>query len=134
MQYALIATVAVHVLAAVFWAGTTFGLAGTGGAMADKLFRPQMGAAVIAVLSGFYLWSLTHTGAEFGPAEQTLAAGILSAFAAAGVQGAFAGPALRKLRGAADDARAKQRLALAYRVSALLLGFTVLTMTAARFL
>jgi len=134
MQYALIATIVVHVLAAVFWAGTTFGLARTDGASADRLFRPQMGAAVIAVLSGFYLWSLTHAGAGFGPAEQALAAGILSAFVAAGVQGALAGPALRRLRNSAGDVSAQKRLATAYRISAALLGVTVLTMTAARFL
>jgi hypothetical protein len=130
MQNILIATVAVHVLSAVFWAGTTFGLARTGGTSADKLFRPQMGAAVIALLSGAYLWSLTHEGAGFGPPEQVLVAGALSAIIAAGVQGALVGPALR----AADAAAAKNRLAIAYRISALLLGITIVTMTAARFL
>lgn len=130
MQYALIATVAVHVLSAVFWAGTTFGLARTGGAPAEQLFRPQMGAAVIAVLSGGYLWSLTHAGAGFGPAEQTLVAGAFAAIAAAGVQGMLVGPALRRI----DDASAKARMAVGYRVSALLLAITIATMTAARFL
>ena len=108
MQIALITTVAIHVLAAVFWAGTTFGLARTGGASADRLFVPQMGAATIAVLSGGYLWKLTHSGGFFGPAERVLAVGVLCAVIAAGVQGALAGPALRRIRhAAADDAVAR---------------------------
>jgi hypothetical protein len=134
MQMLLIATVAVHVLAAVFWAGTTFGLAGTGGGSAAQLFGRQMIAATIAVLSGGYLWSLTHAGAGFGPAEQTLAGGALAAILAAGVQGVLVGPSLRRLRASSDDAAAKARIALAYRISALLLAITLVTMTSARFL
>ena len=134
MQSALIATVAIHVLAAVFWAGTTFGLARTGGASADRLFGSQMGAALIAVLSGGYLWTLTHPGGFFGPAEQVLAAGALAAITAAGVQGVLVGPALRRIRGAEADHGARKRVALAYRVSAALLAITILTMTSARFL
>ena len=135
MQIALITTVAAHVLAAVFWAGTTFGLARTGGASAERLFAPQMGAATIAVLSGGYLWKLAHSGGVFGLAEQVLAAGALCAIIAAGVQGALAGAALRRIRnGAADAAAAQARVATAYRISAGLLVITLLTMTSARFL
>ena len=132
MQTALMATVATHVLAAVYWAGTTFGLARTGGASADRLFAPQMAAATIAVLSGGYLWSLTHAGGS-GLAEQVLALGALSAVVAAGVQGVLVGPSLRRIR-RADDAVAQKRLGLAYRISAGLLVITLLTMTSARYL
>src|SRR5262249_26794086 len=45
---------------------------------ADKLFRPQMGAAVVAVLTGSALWHLVHAGRP-GPTEYVLAAGALSA-------------------------------------------------------
>ena len=134
MQITLIATVAVHVLAAVFWAGTTFGLARTGGVSADQLFSRQMIAATVAVLSGGYLWGLTHAGAGFGPAEQTLVAGALAAILAAGVQGVLVGAALRRLRTTTSDAAAKGRVALAYRISAALLAVTIVTMTSARFL
>ena len=74
MQIALIIALSLHILSAVFWAGTSFTLARTGGAGGELLFRPQMGAAVIAVLTGLYLGHLAHGGA-FGPAEQVLAAG-----------------------------------------------------------
>ena len=52
MQIALIIALSLHILSAVFWAGTSFTLARTGGAGGEQLFRPQMGAAVIAVLTG----------------------------------------------------------------------------------
>ena len=134
MQIDLIAVVTVHVLAAVFWAGSTFGLARTGGVSAEQLFAPQMGAATLAVLSGGYLWKLTHAGGA-GLAEQVLTVGALSAIVAAGVQGMLAGPAIRRIRtGAAEDQAARKRLGIAYRISAALLAVTILTMTSARFL
>ncbi|MBI1210003.1 MAG: hypothetical protein GC190_00950 [Alphaproteobacteria bacterium] len=140
MQIALIATVAVHVLAAVYWAGTTFALARIGGTSAERLFAPQMAAATIAVLSGGYLWKLTHGGGYFGEAEQVLAVGALSAIIAAGVQGMFAGLSLRQLRrgaangAASEDTAARKRVAMAYRISAGLLVITIVAMTSARYL
>lgn len=55
MQTVLVVTLVLHVLSGVFWAGSTFTLARTGGTGAEKLFRPQMGAAVVAVLTGAVL-------------------------------------------------------------------------------
>lgn len=133
MQATLIAAVAAHVLFGVFWSGTTFALARTGGVSAVKLFRPQMGAAIIAMLSGGYLWKLTHAGV-FELAEQTLAIGVLCAFAAAIVQAGLAGPALRKIRAVPLDDAAQRRIAIAYRISAALLAITLLAMASARFL
>ena len=52
MQVILLVTVALHVLTGVFWAGTTFALARTGAVSAASLFRPQMGAAAVAVIAG----------------------------------------------------------------------------------
>src|SRR4030088_3646425 len=96
MQIALIITLSLHILSSVCWAGTSFVLARTGGIGGEQLFRPQMGAAVIAVLSGGYLGHLVHAG-SFGTAEQILAVGALCALVAAGGQGAIGGPGGREL-------------------------------------
>jgi hypothetical protein len=133
MQIALIITLSLHILSAVFWAGTSFTLARTGGLGGEQLFRPQMGAAVIAVLSGGYLGHLAHAG-SFGAAEQILAVGALCALVAAGVQGAIGGRAIRSLRsGKADEAGARSRIALAQRIAAVLLAVTAVCMGAARY-
>src|SRR5260221_14611434 len=100
MQIALIIVLSLHVLSSVFWAGSSFTLARTGGVGGELLFRPQMGAAVIAVLTGGYLGDLGHE-ATFGTAEQILAVGAVAALVAAGVQGAIGAPAIRGLRGRA---------------------------------
>jgi hypothetical protein len=133
MQIALIITLSLHILSAVFWAGTSFTLARTGGIGGEQLFRPQMGAAVIAVLTGGYLWHLVHAG-SFGTAEQILAVGALCALAAAGVQGAVGGRAIRSLHaGKADEAGERSRIATAQRIAAALLAVTAVCMGAARY-
>jgi hypothetical protein len=88
MYSLFILLIAVHILAGVFWAGTTFAIVRSGGAGAQALFGPQMGAATLAVLAGIGLWGIAHRG-PMGPTEQTLAIGALCAIAAAGVQGAL---------------------------------------------
>jgi hypothetical protein len=133
VQIALIITLSLHILSSVFWAGTSFTLARTGGIGGEQLFRPQMGAALIAVLSGGYLGHLVHAG-SFGTAEQILAVGALCALIAAGVQGAIGGRAIRSLRsGKADEAGARSRIALAQRIAAALLAVTAVCMGAARY-
>jgi hypothetical protein len=133
MQIALVITLSLHILSSVFWAGTSFALARTGGAGGEQLFRPQMAAAVIAVLTGGYLGHLVHAGA-FGTTEQILAVGALAALLAAGVQGAIGGRAIRSLRtGAADEAGARSRIATAQRLAAALLAVTAVCMGAARY-
>jgi hypothetical protein len=134
MHITLIVTLVLHVLSGVFWAGTTFALAGTGAHDVDRLFRPQQGAAALAVVTGGLLWFLLHRG-PLGMAEQILAVGVLCALAAGAVQGALSGPALRKLASAsdADTARLRGRLATAQRVAAGLLILTVVCMAAARY-
>ena len=77
MQYVLMVAISLHVLAAVFWAGSTAALARTGGSETRRLFRPQMGAAAVAVLTGGYLWHVVHAGAV-GPVERSLMIGALS--------------------------------------------------------
>ncbi len=97
-----------------------------------QLFRPQMGAAVIAVLTGGYLGHLVHAGA-FGTAEQILAVGALCALVAAGVQGAIGGRAIRSLGNGMDESGARSRIATAQRIAAALLAVTAVCMGAARY-
>jgi uncharacterized membrane protein len=133
MQTALIIALSLHILSSVFWAGTSFTLARTGGASGEQLFRPQMGAAVVAVLTGGYLGHLAHAGA-FGTTEQVLAVGALAALVAAGVQGAVGGRAIRSLRsGTVDEAAARSRITTAQRVAAALLAVTAVCMGASRY-
>ncbi|MGL4291761.1 MAG: hypothetical protein ACRCVA_35745 [Phreatobacter sp.] len=115
MQMQLIALLTFHVLASVFWAGSTFTLARLGGAGAEALFRPQMGAAVVVFLTGIGLWMLVHTGSH-GLSEQLLTVGAVAALAAAGVQGGL-----------------RRKPALAHRIAAGLLMVTAVTMAAARY-
>ena len=133
MQIALIIALSLHVLSSVFWAGSSFTLARTGGAGGEQLFRPQMGAALVAILTGAYLGHLVHAGA-FGTAEKILAVGAFTAMVAAGVQGAIGGRAVRSLcSGTADEAGARSRIAVAQRIAAVLLAVTALCMGAARY-
>ena len=133
MQIALIIALSLHVLSSVFWAGSSFTLARTGGVGGELLFRPQMGAAVIAVLTGGYLGHLVHEG-SFGVPEQILAVGAVAALIAAGVQGAIGGRAIRSLRnGAVDAVAARSRIAMAQRIAAALLALTAVCMGAARY-
>ena len=134
MQIALIIALSLHVLSTVFWAGTSFALARTGGVGGEQLFRPQMAAAVIAVLTGGYLGHLVHAG-TFGTTEQVLAIGALAALVAAGVQGAIGGRAIRSLRvGKTEEAVARSRIATAQRIAAVLLAVAAVCMGAARYL
>jgi hypothetical protein len=133
MQIALIIALSLHVLSSVFWAGSSFTLARTGGLGGAKLFRPQMGAAVVAILTGAYLGHAVHEGA-FGTGEKILAAGALAALVAAGVQGAIVGRAIRSMHsGTADEAGARSRIATAQRIAAILLAVTAVCMGAARY-
>jgi uncharacterized membrane protein len=134
MQIALVIALSLHVLSSVFWAGSSFTLARTGGASGELLFGPQMGAAVIAMLTGGYLGHLVHSGA-FGTGEKILAAGALCALIAAGVQAAIGGRAIRTLRNRTADAMAaRSRIAAAQRVAAALLAVTAVCMGAARYI
>jgi hypothetical protein len=133
VRAALIIALSLHLLAGVFWAGTTFVLARTGGAGSEPLFRPQMGAAVVAVLAGGYLWSQLHP-TNFGPPEIVLTLGALCAVAAAGVQGAVGGAAIRALdTGKLGEAEARARIAMAQRIASVLLAVTIICMAAARY-
>jgi hypothetical protein len=116
MAIGIIILIALHVLAGVFWAGSTFTLARNGGAGSDALFRPQMGAAVIVLLTGAGMWHLLHAG-SFALGEKVLMAGALAAIAAAGVQGALR----------------RSQPATAQRIAAGLLAVTVVCMVVSRY-
>lgn len=88
MPVFLMILLAIHVLSSIFWAGSTFTLARTGGAGSQQFFRPQMGAATVAFLSGATLMGLYH-GSWLSGSETVLGIGIVTAIAAAGVQGAL---------------------------------------------
>lgn len=87
MHVVLMVLIGLHILAGVFWAGSTFTIVRSAGAGASTLFGPQMGAATLTILAGVGLWGILHRGPQ-GPMEHTLALGALCAIAAAGVQGA----------------------------------------------
>jgi hypothetical protein len=114
MRILIIVLFAVHALAGVFWAGSTFVLARTGDAGAARLFRAQMGAALLVLLAGMGLWAILHPA---GPMEHTLGVGALCAVIAAGVQGG-----LRKSSPASSQ-----------RIAAGLLAITVVCMVIARY-
>jgi hypothetical protein len=134
MQIILIVTLVLHLLSGVFWAGTTFALARTGGNQADLFLRPQMGAAAVAVVTGGVLWFLLHD-VPLGLQGHVLALGALCALLAAAVQGAMGRPALRKLSalGESEGSRLRHRVATSQRIAAAFLMVTVTCMAAARY-
>ena len=134
MQVTLILTLVLHVLSGVFWAGTTFALARTGGNDAKQLFGPQMGAATVAVLTGALLWFLLHRG-DLGTQGYLLAIGTFCAFLAIGVQGATGAFAMRKLVGTGESEAGiiPRRAATGQRVAAAFLIITVTCMAASRY-
>lgn len=110
-----------HVLAATFWAGSTFALARTRGTSAEQLYGAQMAAAAVSVIAGAYLWAVA-----FGDnAHLLLKLGSASAIIAAVVQAVVIGRVRRRI---ATDAPARARAALAHRVAATFLAFTIVTM------
>src|SRR5258705_5459553 len=96
MQIALVIALSLHVLSTVFWAATSFALARTGGAGGEQLFRPQMAAAVIAVLTGGFFGDPVDAG-TFRPTQQVLANCALAAPISASVHSGLRGRAVRKL-------------------------------------
>jgi len=133
MPLTLIIALSLHVLAAVFWVGTSFALARIGGPGAERLLRPQLGAALAAVLTGAYLWSQLHRDA-FDRPEQVLAIGVVCALVAAGVQGAIVGRAVRgRSMTPAGAGPAWARIIIAQRAAAGLLAVTLVCMTIARY-
>jgi len=134
MQYALILAAALHVLSTVFWAGSTFALARSGGAAMERLFKPQLAAAVLAFATGGFLGHALHAHA-LGRTEQALLAAIAASAIALVVQLAGVGRAMRALRdGARDQAGPRALATAAHRVAAVLLALAAIGMATARYL
>lgn len=134
MQLLIIVLLVFHVVPGVFWAGSTFVLARSGGLGAEQLAYPQLGAATVSMLAGLAVWGFLH-GANFGTFEQVLALGVICAIAAAGVQSARGLPAIRRLRSASGSEAASLRahIAQAQRTAAGLLVVTLICMVIARY-
>jgi hypothetical protein len=115
MQALVILLLAIHVLAGVFWTGSTFTLAHYGTSAPRGFLAVQMATAVLSAAAGAGLWAILHRGPPEGM-EKTLAAGALCAVLAVGVQGGL-----------------RRSPKLAQRLAALLLTITVLCMTLARY-
>jgi hypothetical protein len=130
VQVGLIVAVCLHVLSVVGWAGFTFAMARTGAAQIERLFVPQMGAAVTAVLSGGWLWGLTHRGG-FGPAETLLAFGVACGLIALALQAVTGSMTVRI--SPEQGGVARSRAAVGQRISAGLLALTLIAMASARY-
>lgn len=124
-----------HVIPAVFWAGSTAVLARTGATNIEAIARPQMGSAVVAILMGAVLWYLNHRGGA-GLGEHVLGAGAAAALLAAILQ-ITALPRVRALADAAhadEKARAIRRaLAVRQRIAGLLLVLAIIAMVTWRY-
>lgn len=134
MQLTLMFLAALHVVPAVFWAGSTFVLARSGGAGADRLAAPQLGAATVTVIAGGTLWSMLHRY-SFGTMEQVLATGAICAIVAAALQG-LSLTSVRQLQRAASEADAaapRRRIAITQRAAAGLLAVAVICMSVSRY-
>lgn len=131
MPYAIMLALSLHILSAVFWAGTSFTLARTGGAGGLALIRPQAGAALMAILTGGYLWSALHASG-FGPGEWALAAGAGAALLALLLQ-QMAGARARRALATGGARAAEARLAMGQRAGAGLLGLTIIAMAVSRY-
>jgi hypothetical protein len=135
MQVLFVGLLLVHALSSVFWAGTTFALVRSGGQGAQALRWPQVGASIVAIVSGMSLWAVAHRGA-FGPFERSLAVGAVAALLAAAVQ--FAGA--RRAAAAAATAPAGEgaarpcaRTMASQRIAAGLLALALAAMVSARY-
>lgn len=134
MHFLMTLFIALHVLAGVFWAGSTFVLARTGGVLAARLAFPQLGAAATTVVAGAVTAHLLFHGApDAMAAAKPLAVGALCALAAFAVQ-ASALPAVRRLRAAGDAVDVPRRIVVGQRLAAVLLAVTVFCMATWRYL
>lgn len=133
MLWVMVLVTVVHVLAGVFWAGSSGVMARTGAVGMEAVARPQLGAAVLAILMGGVLWSLNHRGPE-GTGDHILGAGALCALAAAVLQ-AVSLPKVRALTAAqgSDRDALRRSLALRQRIAMGLLTLTIAAMVSWRY-
>jgi hypothetical protein len=133
MLWILVIVTVLHVIPAVFWAGSTAVLARSGAAGVEDLAFPQLGAATTAILAGIALFVLNHRGAE-GAGEHVLGAGAACALVAALLQ-VTALPRVRRLLKAADTDKPSLRknIAVRQRIAAGLLAVTIACMVVWRY-
>lgn len=132
MQIELIIAVAIHVLAAVFWAGSTFVMARSAALGAEGLWRAQLGAAAVTALTGGYLWFVLHRGVQ-GSSGKILAAGIVAALVALTLQMALGAVPAHALERDPDNSSLRKRLTGIQRASAPLLALTIICMAVWRY-
>ena len=133
MQILIAVAVVVHALAAVFWMASSGMVARMAGKGAETLFPRQMGAVLVVVLTGGFLWRLLHTGG-FGAYEWILAGGAACALVAAVVQGVVVGTSAGRLKAGGDEAKLRGAMAGANRAASALLGICFICMIVARFI
>ncbi len=127
MQFIPFIAISLHVLAGVFWAGSSFTLARAGAApqVYQRLWRPQIGSAAIAFVSGGYLGHTFHRG-PMSAVELSLAFAIFTAILALALQ-VSAAVSARRAEGSTVFFNFAQRAA------AVLLVLTVIGMGGARY-
>ncbi len=132
MQTFLMLGTAFHVLTAVFWAGSTFALARSAAMGAERLWKPQLGAAALTIVSGGYLWSVFHRS-QFGSSERVLAIGVIAALAALALQIIIGFAAARPLGRWPADPILRKRVAIIQGIAAPLLALTIICMAISRY-
>jgi len=133
MLWILVIVTILHVLPAMFWAGSTAVLARSGAVGVEELAYPQLGAAATAILAGIALWVLNHKGAE-GTGENVLKAGAVCAILAVLLQVATL-PRVRQLIAATDAAKLalRKNIAVRQRMAAGLLALALAGMVVWRY-
>jgi hypothetical protein len=124
MPSAFVIALSLHMLASTFWAGSTFTLARSNCAGFEQLRAPQLGAALIAILSGSFLGHAIHAGA-LTRMLQVLMVGAACALLAGAIQ--LAAALLARRAGWHRVGIVGQRAAAA------LLALTAVTMVIARY-
>jgi hypothetical protein len=132
MVYGIMAAIGVHVLAAIFWAGSTMGAAVTK-TVTRRLFIAQMLSAVAVIGAGTYLWTALH-GGEQGPAERALDIGAGCAILALLIQASMVGPVVTRVGGPITESAARARCIVANRIATGLLSLAAISMALARYI
>jgi hypothetical protein len=128
MQWIVIVLIVLHVVTGVFWAGSSFVLARTGGLLVEKLAFPQFGAGIATLCMGLATWLLALRGLPPTPGFHVLGIGAACAVLALIVQ-ATALPTVKTLKGAqADSLPQWRRVVISQRVAAVFLLLAVLAM------
>jgi hypothetical protein len=132
MIFPLMIAISIHVLAAIFWAGSTMGAAITK-VINRRLFIAQMVAALTVIAAGTYLWTKLH-GGEQGPAERGLDVGAGCAILALLIQAIIVGPMVMRRDGPVTELMTRSRGMLAYRAATGLLVVAAISMAVERYL